>query len=326
MSQQVPINAPLTAEQVGHAWKRAFEPSVADHARALGVLLDGLPLVAAGQLHEDGREVTLRAVVERVLAHDQPGRWRLPGPAGGEGRPFLIELARRVLVLGHLSGAYPDEDPLLHPYRTRIDVDCADAGLALARALTAVELQNAALVVLIASRHLIARARDPEAGRPQSCLAWLAPLLEDVAAQCLLVSALACSRVGAEQLFRHLVGQYDECRRARTPWPEGPLTTACALGLLLRSPRELGHLEDLKERVRGWPGWADAEAWPTRLPGAGLDDVKARLTEHVAGFLGLGDRRLWPRRGLERLLEGCWPPLLSFCFSAPEPQRAEART
>jgi hypothetical protein len=334
MPLQTLNNAPA-AEQVLHAWRQTFEPPAADHARALGVLLDGLPLFAAGCVRDDNREVTLREVVERALAHEPAQGWRVSGTTA-EGRPFLPELGRRALALGHprpvRADECPDEDPLLHPHRNRLDPHCADALLAFARALAAVEMQSSGLLAVVAARHLHWRKRETEHGRPQPVMDWLGPLLEEACAQCLLVSALVAGKAGPEQaevtrLVRQLIAAYDECRAAATPWPAGPLTACCALGLLMRCPRDAALVREFKERVRAWPGWDDEDAWPTRLPGAGLEDVKVRLTERVAACLGVADRRLWPRRGLEPLLEGCWPPLLSFCSNvAAEPPRPDARS
>jgi hypothetical protein len=107
-----------------------------------------------------------------------------------------------------------------------------------------------------------------------------------------------------------LVHQYEEA----PDWPAGPLTTACALGRLLRRPAEALFVSEFRDHVTGWPGWQDEGAWPTRHPGASPAELKGLLTGRAALALGVADRKLWPRAGLEPLLGGCWPPLLSFCF------------
>jgi hypothetical protein len=321
MAPQLPPEAP-TPEQVRQAWRQAFaEPAAdGDRQRDLGVLLDGLPMIASGRVQDGGRELTVGDVVEKAAAHAPAVGWR------ARERPFLAELARRALALGLPRGPNADEDPLVHPHRALIDPQAADAALAFARATVAVELQSSGLLAVVVARHLAWRAREGEAGRRQPALPWLAPLLEDCLAQCLLVSALAGEKAGPEAaevtwLLRQLMLLYAECHRENTAWPAGPLAACCALGVLLHRPREAGLVKDFKERVKGWNGWGDEDAWPTRLPGAGLDDVKARLTEHIAAAVGAANRRVWMRRALEQALEGCWPPLLSFCLSAPEAQK-----
>jgi hypothetical protein len=253
--------------------------------------------------------------VDRLAAHEPAAGWQAEVAAGSpERRPFLAELARRVLALGFLREGYADEDPLLNPIHTRIDPDCADGPLALARAVTAVELHDADLLSVVVGRHLGCRGRE-------EVLAWLGPLLEDTAAQCLLVAALAGGRAETRGLFRRLVGSYEDCRgqegAAAPGWPAGPLAACCALGLLLRRPREARLLAEFKDSVEDWPGWQDEDAWPTRHPGA---DLKVRLTERAAAALGVGERRLWPRAAVAAVLESCWPPLLSFGFTTPKGQ------
>jgi hypothetical protein len=233
-------------------------------------------------------------------------------------RPFLPELTRRVLALGHRGATYPDDDPLLNPRRTRIDPDCADAPLAFARAVTAVELQSAELLAVVVARHLAWRAREGEEGRPEPPMPWLGPLLEDLTAQCLLVGALAAGNGDeVKALWRRLLAAHEQCRQqpeAAPDWPAGPLTACCALAALLRAPRDPGLLAEFKRRVEDWPGWQDEDVWPTRYPGADLGELKTRLTERAAAALGVAERKPWPRAALAAVLEGCWPALRTFCF------------
>jgi hypothetical protein len=272
-------------------------------------------LTDAGRVRDssDG-ELTLRQLTARALA-------RAETTVVADGRPFLVELARRVLALGHLDATHPDEDALLNPRRSKVDPDCADEALAVARAVTAVELQHAGLLATVVARHLLWRTREQEAGRPAPLLPWL---LEDPTAQCLLLRAIVASKTDADYeesqwLLRRLVALYEE-ERERAPagpfWPAGPLAACCALGLLLKRPREAPLVTEFRARVESWPGWRDADAWPTRFPGP---DLAAQLTERVAAAFGAADRKLWPRAALEHLLEGCWPPLLSFCFRSERP-------
>ncbi|MCI0460478.1 MAG: hypothetical protein L0Z62_26285 [Gemmataceae bacterium] len=296
-----------TPEQVRLAWQHLFsQPMAPDHGRWLGLLLDGLPLIAAGRVAENGRALPLVSVVTTLSAHEPAATWQTP-----DGRPFLVELARRILALGCLDSAYPQEDPLLNPMRTHIDPVCADPELAFARAVGAVELQNAHLLGTVVARHLARRTGEGEALR-----GWIEPLLDDGTAQCLLTGALAQGWTGPGQeeaawLWRGLLRQYEEAPMA---WPAGPLTTACALGRLLSRPTEACLVSELRDHVTGWPGWQDESAWPTRHPGETLAELQALLTERAALALGVADRKLWPRAGLEPLLAGCWAPLLSFCF------------
>jgi hypothetical protein len=310
---------PITPEQVRLAWQHAFaEPAPPEHGRWLALLLDGLPLLAAGRVSDNGTPLPLTGVVARLSAHEPAATWQAP-----DGRPFLVELARRALALGCPDSAYPEEDPLLNPARSRIDPFCIDAELTFARAVCAVELQNGRLLVTVVARHLARRARETEAKPGEPMQAWLTPLLEDGTTQCLLTGALARVRAGPEQeevtwLWRCLVRQYEEGRqRDQAPppdWPAGPLTTACALGLLLRRPAEARLVNELRNHVEDWPGWREEAAWPTRHPGATLAELKALLTERGALALGTADRKLWPRERLQSLLGGCWPRLLSFAF------------
>jgi hypothetical protein len=313
-AQERAASAP-TAEEIRGARALAFAPpadadAAGDHARQLGILLDGLVIIAAGRVHDEaGQPLTLARVIAQAAAHEPAAGWQV------ERRPFLAELARRVLALGLLDADYPDEDLLLNPRRTRIDPDCADAPLAFARAVTALELQSAELLAAVVARHLEWRAREDGAGRPQPALPWLGPLLEDLAAQCLLVGALAGGeRAERLSLWRRFAAAY-EAARAAEGWPAGPLAACCALGLLLRRPREGALVAEFRQRVADWPGWQDEDAWPTRHPGASLSELQARLTEQAADALGVAERKLWPRAALAPLLEGSWPALLSFCFT-----------
>jgi hypothetical protein len=326
-----PLPAPSPA-QVHLAWLRTFalpadpgaEPP-GERERQLGVLLDGLPLVAARRVpDETGQELALGNMLDRLIAHEPAAGWQAEVRGGGPAlRPFLAELARRVLALGFLREGYAEDDPLLNPHSTRIDPECTDAPLAFARAVTAVELHDSELLAVVVGRHLRWRAGEAEAGRARPVLPWLGPLLEDPAAQCLLVAALGSWEPGRDPegkkgLFRRLVVSYEDCRgqdgAAPPGWPAGPLTTCCALGLLLRRPREVSLLAEFKNHVEDWPGWQDEDAWPTRHPGASLADLKARLTERAAAAFGVGGRKVWPRAALAPPLESCWPPLLAFCF------------
>jgi hypothetical protein len=306
---ELAVSAP-TAEEIRTAWALAVAADAAgDRTRHLGILLNGLAAIAAGRVHDETGPLTLARVVAVTEAHEGATDWQV------EQRPFLAELARRVLALGHLDADYPDEDLLLNPRRTRIDPDCADAPLAFARAVTALELQSAELLAAVVARHLAWRAREEDAGRPQPVLPWLGPLLEDPAAQCLLVGALAGGeRAERVRLWRRLVAAY-EAARAAGGWPAGPLAACCALGLLLRRPREAALVAEFKQRVTDWPGWQDEDAWPTRHPGADLNELQVRLTERAADAIGVAGRKLWPRAALEPLLEGRWPALLSFSFT-----------
>jgi hypothetical protein len=319
------VSAP-SPEQVCAAWAEAFAPPHEGHERRLGTLLDGLPLIAAGRVHDEaGQALTLAQVAERAADHEPAARWEAEVRRGAERRPFLAELARRVLALGHLREPYPEEDHLLCPRRTRIDPACADAPLALARAVTAVELQQAELLAEVTARHLRWHAH---AGGQEPALPWLGALLQDDTAQCLLVTALAAGQPGpdgheAKELFRLLVAHYEACREraggSPPEWPAGPLTAGCALGLLLRRPREAALLAEFRGHVEGWPGWQDEGRWPTRHPGTDLADLKARLTDRAAAALGLGQRKPWPRAALAAQVETCWPPLLAFGSPAPPP-------
>jgi hypothetical protein len=310
-------------DQIRDAWRRALLPAspagdVPDRARWLGLLLEGLPLIAAGQVQDETNgTLTLARLITRALTHDQAATWQID--VTGTARPFLCELARRSLGLGHLSGAHPDEDPVLHPQHAGFDLLCVDAPLALARAVTAIELHHAGLLAIVVARHLQWRIRETGAGRSVPLRPGLAPLLEDLTAQCLLVSAfLGCTNNAehdeTEWLLRRLVMLYEEERNAgKAEWPAGPLVACAALGLLLRRPREATLVTEFKDRVLGWLGWRDVSAWPTRLPAADLAGLMTRVTERVAGAIGASYRWLWPRPALARLLEECWPPLLSFC-------------
>ncbi len=308
-----PLPSP-SPEQVQAAWGRAFDAP--DDGRQLGTLLDGLTLIAAGRVRDgSGSALTVEQVTKGAADHAPAAGWQVGH------RPFLAELARRVLALGRLRQSCPEEDPLLCPRRARIDPACADAPLALARAVTAVELQHAGLLAEVVTRHLRATGAKP-------VLPWLGVLLADEAAQCLLVTALATGQPGrdgddAKDLFRRLVAQYAACRdRAEGPppeWPAGPLAAACALGLLLSRPRELTALTEFRRQVERWTGWHDERHWPTRPPGDDLADLQARLTDRAALALGLGQRKPWPRAALAARVGDCWPPLLAYGFSSPVP-------
>jgi hypothetical protein len=322
-----------TPEQVRAAWALLFAQPDADtgpaeeRARRLGTLLNGVSLIAAGRVRDRaGHPLTLGRLLTEAAGHEAAADWQAEVGLGvaAERRPFLPELARRVLALGHLDATYPDDDPLVNPRRTRIDPGCADAPLAFARAVTAVELHNAELLAAVVTRHLEGRAREGEEGGPP-VMTWLGPLLEDLTAQCLLVGALAAGdRDEGKALWRRLVAVYEPCRRqteAAPDWPAGPLTTCCALGLLLRAPRAESLLAEFKKRARDWPGWQGEDAWPTRHPGADLGELQTRLTERAAAALGVAGRKLWPRAALAASLEGCWPALRTFCFPLTPPPR-----
>jgi hypothetical protein len=322
----VPVVSAPTPDQVRAAWAEAFAPPTAGHERRLSILLDGLPQIAAGRVPDEaGHPLTLTRVTERAAGHEPAAGWQVEVRPGAERRLFLAELARRVLALGHVQGPYPEEDHLLCPRRTRFDPACADAPLALARAVTAVELQQAEILAEVVTRHLGWHTR---AGAREPVLPWLGLLLQDETAQCLLVTALATGQPGpnddeAKPLFRLLVRQYEACREragaAPPQWPAGPLPGCCALGLLLRRPREPALLAEFRGHVEGWAGWQDEGRWPTRHPGTDLADLKARLTDRAAAALGVGQRKPWPRAALAAQVEACWPPLLAFGFPAPLP-------
>jgi hypothetical protein len=180
-------------------------------------------------------------------------------------------------------------------------------------------LHQAQLLATVLARHLQWRVRETDAGRPAPLRPWLTPFLQDLAAQSLLIRAFLTCRTNPGQdetqwLLRRLIELYEADRDSeKAPWPAGPLAGCCALGLLLRRPREAVLIAEFKDRIASWPGWRDADHWPTPLPGTDVADLMRRVTERVAAAVGAADRRLWPRAGLERLLEGCWPPLLSFC-------------
>ena len=312
-----------TSEQIRLAWTVLAQPDTVDgtpaeeRARHLGHLLAGLVSIAAGHVRDEaGQELSLVRVVRQATAHSSAGDWQADVVHDGAvtGRPFLPELARRALALGYLDGPYADEDLLLNPRSTRIDPACADAALAFARAVTAIELQNADLLAAVVVRHLETRA-----GHTGPPMTWAGPLLEDTTAQSLLVGALAAGdRAEGKRLFRLLVADYERSRQQAEEapnWPAGPLTGCCALGLLLRHPREAALLTEFKQRIADWSGWQDANAWPTRYPANNLDELKARLTDRAAQALGVGERKLWPRGALTQALEGCWPALLSFSFT-----------
>jgi hypothetical protein len=326
-----------TPEQVRAAWALLFAQPSADTGPAdershrLGTLLGGLSLIAAGRVHDGaGRPLTLGRLVTVAADYEAAADWQAKVLRGvtAERRPFLPELARRVLALGHLDAPDPEDAPLLNPRRTRIDPGCADAPLAFARAVTAVELHSAELLAAVVTRHLEGRARESEEGWPP-VMSWLGPLLEDLTAQCLLVGALAAGdRDEGKALWRRLVAVYERCRQqpeAGPDWPAGPLTTCCALGALLRTPREASLLAEFKKRAQDWPGWQDEDAWPARHPGADLGELQTRLTERAAAALGVAGRKLWPRAALAASLEGCWPALRTFCFplTPPPPGRGE---
>ncbi len=309
-------------DQIRDAWSRVLLPSApsgnaAERFRWL-TLLEGLPLIAAGQIpDETNGPLTLSRLLAQALTQEQAATWQVDSP--GAGRPFLCELARRSLALGHLSSAHPDEDPVLHPLHSRVDPACADVPLATARAVTAIELHHARLLALVIARQLRWRLAEIDAGRPAPLRPWLAPFLADLVAQCLLVRAFLGCKTNTEHeetqwFMRRLVALYEEERAAGNfAWPPGPLVACCALGLLFRRPREAALITELKDRVQGWPGWGDANLWPIPLPGGGFTDLTRRLTEAMVAAVGAADRWLWRRPALERLLEGCWPPLLSFC-------------
>src|SRR5947207_1637622 len=107
---------PLHPDQLRDAWRQAFAPGPPsgdgqECARRLGILLNGLPLIAAGRVQDEaGRAVTPRQVIDRALAQEHA--------TSVDGRPFLPELVRRVLALGQLDATHPDEDPLLNPQWT----------------------------------------------------------------------------------------------------------------------------------------------------------------------------------------------------------------
>jgi hypothetical protein len=326
-SPALTIPAP-TPGQVRVAWTLLLAQAAApdtvaeeERARCLGILLDGLSLIAAGRVcDEAGQALTLGRVMAEAAARDAAADWQAEvirvGPV--ERRPFLPELARRVLALGHRGATYPDDDPLLNPRCTRIDPDCADAPLAFARAVAAIEMQSAELLAAIVARHLEWRAHETEQGRPVPVMPWLGPLLEDLTAQCLLVGALAAGdHDEGKALWRRLIAAHAQARQqpaSGLDWPAGPLTTCCTLGLLLHTPHEPSRLAEFKQSAEDWPGWYDEDAWPTRHAGADLTELKARLTERAAAALGVAERKLWPRATLAALLEGCWPALLTFCF------------
>src|SRR5262245_16708804 len=101
MSPPTPAAA-VPPEQVRLAWRELFAPPPetgeppADPAPRAAVLLEGLPLIAAGQVDADGQPLTLRQVTAQLLGHEPAAGWQAP-----DGRPYLTDLARRALALGH---------------------------------------------------------------------------------------------------------------------------------------------------------------------------------------------------------------------------------
>jgi hypothetical protein len=332
-SPSLTIRAP-TPGQVRVAWTLLLAQAAApdtvtaeERTRHLGTLLEGLPVIAAGRVDDGaGRMLTLARVLTEAAANKAAADWQAEVVHDGAAlrRPFLPELARRVLALGHRDATYPDDDPLLNPRRSHIDPDCADAPLTFARAVTAVELQSAELLAAVIARHLTWRARTTEQGQPEPVMTWPGPLLEDLTAQCLLVSTLADGDGDeGKTLWRRLSAAYAGARRqtaAEPDWPAGPLAACRALGLLLQAPHEPSLMAAFKQSVESWPGWQEEDAWPTRHPGADLDELKTRLTEGAAEALGVAQRKLWPRAALVPVLDGCWPALRTFCF--PQTPRA----
>jgi hypothetical protein len=264
-------------------------------------------VIATGSVHDEtGAALTLERVVDLALADEGMARRQV------DGRPFLVELARRVLSLGHLG----DGGRLLDPRLSEVDPDCGDGPLALARALTAVELLDAGLLTAVVARRCAWSERATDAAPPTSLSPWLAVLLQDVTAQCLLVGAFVAPPPGAcemdiTRLLRRLIALHEDANLPEVP--SGPLPACFTLGALLRRPREAQRVREFKDRVQGWRGWQDLDQWPTRPPGGGLGGLMERLTERVAEAVGAAARKPWPRAGLARHLEGCWPPLLSFC-------------
>ena len=192
----------------------------------------------------------------------------------------------------HTLGRHAGERPLLNPRLLKIDILCEHESLATARALAAVEWANASLLIAVVFRRLNQLKMD-QAGEFQSLAhQWLLPFLQEESAQCLLVNALAAGRTGperedADRLLPLLLLLYEQ----HSDWPTGPLTTACALGLLLRR-REVDLLGKFSDQVDRWKGWDEEDYWPTRHPGKDLAALKVLLTDRVAAILGIADRKL----------------------------------
>src|SRR4051794_26415085 len=95
--------SPAHADAILTAWRGSLEAlagteSPGDLPAQLACLLQGLPAIAAGGVRaETGEVLTLARVIDGALAADWAGRQV-------EGRPFLLELARRALALGHRDG------------------------------------------------------------------------------------------------------------------------------------------------------------------------------------------------------------------------------
>jgi hypothetical protein len=287
----------------------AAEPSAHSPLRAL---LAGLPLSVEGAGDRNGGEPSLPDVAARLLAR--------AGAGDAAVRDLLPEVARRLLTLGVLLRPdEPEEDPLLNPLAEQVDPECSHAGLSLARAVTAVELERSALLAAIVGRRL-------DVLEPAPALDWLNPLLHDTACQCLLVTSLASGATGAaaplERLWRKLVLLY----RLAPPdadsgrhWPDGPLPACCALGLVLSKPADADALQRLRAAL-GWEGWFDETLWTTRHPGKDLPALQELLTERALVLLKLPDRKLWRRERVKHLLR-LWPPLATFCVDSPPPSK-----
>jgi hypothetical protein len=300
----VPFAAPDTA-LVEEAW-RQLAASV-ELQQSWPVLLAGLPAVAAGAVRDEhSQPLALPRLVSEVLGRNPDS-------------PFLPELARCLLALGyaHQDGGAED-DPLLNPGLDRIDGRCEHEALSTARALAAVERANAAVLAAVVSRRLThLQEQERREQRPGQALAWVMPFISDETAQCLLVNAVLArrpprAREEGEQVLRALLPLHEQ--RA-DDWPPGPLTTACALGLLLRR-REKELLKKFAALVRTWKGWGDEDGWPTRHPESDITQIKYLLTDRVAAIVGVADRKLWRRDALEPTHLELWPPLATFCLPA----------
>jgi hypothetical protein len=280
-------------------------------------------LAALTQYRGEEDDSHLGEVLTLFLADERPHaeEWRASVPAAGGARttvPLLPELARRLLALGYLhrpeSG---QEDPLLNPQaREAIDPTCGHEGLSFARAFRAIEEERSGLLAVVVGRRLSA-LDGPEAFALR--WNWLAPLVKETAAQCLLTAGLAAPLPGSEasSLWRLLLAVYEQVYVTRySDWPNnGPLAACCALGLFLTRPEDRRWAEDLSERVAFWAGWRDEDEWPTRYPAADVPALKALLTEQCCRSLGVADRKCWRLRYLHDLFgeEQPWPPLERFC-------------
>ena len=293
----------------------------------LRVFLDGLPVRAAGPAGALSQSIVVLLGLPRL--ETSGWRVRLPGVAAdAPAVPFLPELARRLLAIGHvLKPGSPCEDPLLSPLlKDAIDAHCEQEALATARTVAALELESVAVLACVIGRRLAFLATSVPGAWPASGWNWLAPLLHDGRLQCLLCAALvegsSPTQAHGRRLWPHLISLYHASARTQQPWPGGPLAACCALGLALSRPHEIEWLRDLAGRVADWNGWQQEDAWPVWWPGADLTDLKRRLTEGALVALDLAGGKRWrldhlKRQGLDPQV--IWPPLGRFCTTVASP-------